>query len=983
MRNSIALATLVLVVLAAGVATAQKIPTGTLTGSVTDGKLPLPGATVTLTSPNQQGARTAYSTENGDYFFDLLAPGAYVVRFALDGFEAIETAVKISGDLTSRVDAALPQVKAIAEEVTVTGSYETISTTASSAASKEASLVQLLPVSRDVASYVTLTPGVVTLGNSGSIQIAGAVSSENLYVINGVAAIDTTGGTLLPLYIEDAIQETTTSVTSVSAEYGRFTGGVVSTLTKSGGNEFHGSLRLNLTNPKWTAPTPLTVARTDEVGTIWEGTLGGFVLKDRLWFFLGGRTTSQVTSMQTYPPVSIPVDQTTRQNRVEGKLTLSLTPDHRVVASYLGLETAWENYVFPAPTYDLDSFYPRQIPQDLEALNYSGVLSNTFFVEGQYSARHMTFQNSGSRYTDIERGTPVEDWSQGYRVLYNSPPFCAVCPGGPERRGTTDAFLKASWFVPTARAGSHDVRLGVDLFDDTLKSNNWQSGSGYFLLVSRVNIVGTGTGAKYYPVIVPGESGIQYNPIYQLSKGDHFKTQSAFANDAWRLDRHFTFNVGVRYDKNDSTDQSGNKVAKDSKVSPRIAVAWDPKGDGATQLSAGYAQYVAAMSKAMGEQQSVAGQPASISYYYGGPAINATGNEVETREALRQVFAWVDSIGGLAGHPELLAGGWLPGYTTRIGNDLRSPSTTEWTLGVTRRLGSRGMVRLDLVDRSWTDLYAYRLDTTTGRSEDPYGNTYDLALVENDPTVARRYRAVMVQADYRLGDRLRLGGDYTLSRLSGNDSGYRWAVGNSNYYYPEYRDLSWYAPEGDLPGDHRHKLNVWGSWDAVGTRTIALNVSLLQRYFSGQPYYAASGNVLVRPYVANPGYLHPPKYTYYTFTAPDAFHTDPVYATDLAVTFTLKIGGWLQVYVNPQVQNVFDNQAALVVNQQVFVNYQKPNNLARFNPFTDTPKECPQNTTCNLADGYNWQKGPNFGKPMTPTAYQTPRTFLLNVGLRF
>ena len=90
-----------LALLLVSVAAGQKIPTGTLTGHVTDGKLPLPGVTVTVTSPNLQGARTGTSTVNGDYVLELLPPGFYTVTFALDGFYTVDTTVKLSADLTA------------------------------------------------------------------------------------------------------------------------------------------------------------------------------------------------------------------------------------------------------------------------------------------------------------------------------------------------------------------------------------------------------------------------------------------------------------------------------------------------------------------------------------------------------------------------------------------------------------------------------------------------------------------------------------------------------------------------------------------------------------------------------------------------------------------------------------------------------------------------------------------------------------------
>jgi outer membrane receptor protein involved in Fe transport len=105
-----------------GTALGQKIPAGILTGHVTDGKLPLPGVTVTVTSPNLQGTRTAYSTVNGDYILDLLPPGLYTVKFEIAGFETVQTTVKLSGDLTSTVDAVMLQAVKLAEQVTVTGS---------------------------------------------------------------------------------------------------------------------------------------------------------------------------------------------------------------------------------------------------------------------------------------------------------------------------------------------------------------------------------------------------------------------------------------------------------------------------------------------------------------------------------------------------------------------------------------------------------------------------------------------------------------------------------------------------------------------------------------------------------------------------------------------------------------------------------------------------------------------------------------------
>ncbi len=222
-----------------------QVPTGNITGHVTDGKDALPGVTVTVTSPNLQGSRTAVTTASGDYIIRFLPPGDYRVRFELQGFQTLDTTIKISAAQDARLDAAMPQAK-VAEEVTVTGSYETISATATASTTFESKLMNSLPVARDVGSYVSLTPGTANTGPNGATVIGGAMSFESLYMVNGVQVQDNIRLTALPLYIEDSIQESTTSISNVSAEYGRFSGGVVNTLTKSGGNEFHASLRLNL-----------------------------------------------------------------------------------------------------------------------------------------------------------------------------------------------------------------------------------------------------------------------------------------------------------------------------------------------------------------------------------------------------------------------------------------------------------------------------------------------------------------------------------------------------------------------------------------------------------------------------------------------------------------------------------------------------------------------------------------------------------------
>jgi hypothetical protein len=252
---------------------AQTNPTGTLTGHVTDGKVALPGVTVSVTSPNLQGTRTAVTAVTGDYILAFLPAGEYKVRFELSGFQTLDTSIKLSAAQVSRLDATMPESK-VAEEVTVTGTYETISSANQAATTMTQDLLNQLPTARNIVAAVQLAPGVVD-GPNGYAMISGAQQYENLYLVNGVAVNDNIRNTPTALYIEDAVQEVTTQTSGISAEYGRFSGGVVNMLTRSGGNELHGSIRDSLTSDKWAAKTPKTTSRNDTINNTYEATLGG------------------------------------------------------------------------------------------------------------------------------------------------------------------------------------------------------------------------------------------------------------------------------------------------------------------------------------------------------------------------------------------------------------------------------------------------------------------------------------------------------------------------------------------------------------------------------------------------------------------------------------------------------------------------------------------------------------------------------------
>ena len=205
------------------------------------------------------------------------------------------------------------------------------------------------------------------------------------------------------------------------------------------------------------------------------------------------------------------------------------------------------------------------------------------------------------------------------------------------------------------------------------------------------------------------------------------------------------------------------------------------------------------------EDGSAAGRPAHINYEYHGPAINSdenAPNPVPAGQALTTLFDWFFANGGtgrpVSGTPS------IPGQSLRVGEGLVSPSSYEYTLGVTKRLGTKGLIRIDGVWREFRDFYTLRADLTTGKVTDSAGRAVDMQIITNSNAPERTYKALIVQMAERIGERLRVNANYTLSKTRGNfDGDDRSTTGgvienNTLLFYPEYGQARWRAPSGDL-----------------------------------------------------------------------------------------------------------------------------------------------------------------------------------------
>ncbi|HEX9163638.1 MAG TPA: TonB-dependent receptor [Thermoanaerobaculia bacterium] len=981
--------------------------TSALTGNVTTTGKPLPGVTVTVSSDALLGTRTTVTGASGDYSFPALPPGRYDVSFELEGMQTQNRRAELKLAETSRVDAEL-KVSAVAESITVTATSPSVLETPQVSTNLDAKLVETLPVGRRIQDRVTLAPGVQTSGTNGQIVINGAQSFDNLFLVNGVVVNENVRGQPQAAVIEDAIQETTLLTGGVSAEYGRFTGGVVSTITKSGGNEFSGSLRDNVTNDRWVSKTPIETAdHIARMNNVYEATFGGRILRDRLWFFSAGRKENSSTSNQTVAPQGIaplPYASTRDEKRYEGKLTGNITSKHTLVGSYLRVDNTQANTSF-GNIADLASLRSVGNPIKLWSGHYNGIITNNLLVEALYSQKDFSIVGGGASARDLINGTLLRDRATGWRAW--SPTFCGVCP--PKERNNRDWAAKGSYFLSTQSMGSHNLVTGYDEFHELRNENNFQSGSdwrffGDFIFAN--NQVFIHADPKNDPSSSNAHSRFEWDPLLGLSQTSDFVTRSVFLNDKWNLTQKWSFSLGLRYDKESGHNQALVKTVDDSRISPRFGVIYDLMGDGRHRASFTYGRYAAKIDQGPADSTATGGRYATYLFNYRGPEINPIGTPadqlVPTAQVLQQVFAWLQANAFVNGQGDpnspLVFSSSVPGLNVRLDNPLKSPFMDEVTAGYGMQIGGNGFIRADLIHRIWGDFYVIRRDLSTGKTPD---GKLDVGQIQNGGSsdFQRNYNGLQLQGTYRLLGHLNVGGNYTLSRLRGNVEGEEFNNGTvpvgviqpggnevfESPTFPEYTSFAQNRPVGFLQEDIRHRANLWVQVDPpipYGT----MNLSVLERYHSGQSYSAAAA---INPAgITNPGYAKPPSAVQYYFSPRGAFRLDGITSTDFNLTYSFPITR-VNLFLKADLLNAFDQHgvenvesttstAGPVINKTVRV-------LKSFNPFTDTPVACPQGQTVAQCQalGANYQLDAAFGTATNKDAYQVPRTYRFAVGLRF
>ena len=639
-------------ILLAATAMAQ-INTADLTGTVADesGGV-LRDAEVVLVSHETGARRIARTDLAGRYSFEQLPPGTYRLTAQSAGFQ---TEVVSQMDLPVGRKAVLDlrlRVGEVKTETVVATNAEMIELRDSSLShAMQNNAIRELPLNgRDFAQLALLQPGVapsVRTSDSGGpgtkLSIEGNRPSQVSFLMDGSDINDannnTPGSAAGVLIGVDTLQEFRVVTNAFSAEYGRASGGVVSTVTKSGTNALHGSLFEFLRNSDLDArnyfdskTAPIPPFKRNQFGVEADGP----VVKNRTFFLGSFEAVRQRLGVTT---VSVVPGADARQGNIPGQPQIAVNPS---VPGYLALVPLPNGQMFADGTGQYSTAASQPTDETFLAGRLDHRLSDATSLFARFT--YDTALNSvpdgfnlsradsrslnhyltlGATHTFNERllDTFRFSYNRSYSastIDYLRPvdPSLSFLPGEPLGQISVTGFfsLGPSRFSPSfstlslyqfsndlARiSGRHSLKIGGDYRFYTLPTIRPQSPYGYYQFSSLVNF------------LTAKPSSVEMTlPSSTLARNWRQSMVTAYIQDDIRLTRRITLNAGLRYER-ESLPVEANGLSANLRnpvsdaqptigpmfvnptnrgFAPRVGVAWDPFGDGKTSVRAAFGLY--------------------------------------------------------------------------------------------------------------------------------------------------------------------------------------------------------------------------------------------------------------------------------------------------------------------------------------------------------------------------------------------------------
>ena len=627
---SISLGVTALTVAVGPVAMAQSNASGNIYGQATA------GATVVAESVDTNAKRRTTADAAGRFTINGVPTGSYNVQL-LSGDKVISTR-KVEVLIGQGVDASFASGTQSIESVEVTARRQTIDVSSSnSGVTFTAKELEKLPVALSVASIIQLAPnttrGDSRYGGGNAPSFGGASASENAYYINGFPVTNVlyqVGFSQLPF---GSIGQAQILSGGYGAEFGRSTGGVVNITTKSGTNEFEfgvasdwspaqlrgKSKELYFANTGGarngaTDNTLRLVQSRDQFDSLrYNASVGGPIIKDKLFFYVNAETTRNYSeSVNTQSNAGSPLGVTdngfaavtTNNPRYVAKLDWNITDNHHLeytqIRDQVNQERKFYGFDYRTQTqtpvqaggisYVNSGPSPVASPSgaDLKIAKYTGYFTENIKFEALYG-------KSNTPHTTLPLGfnpSLFQTFSEGADrlpgVVYNNPQTAqagsySLVPGAEDKQKVYRLDLE--WKI-----GSHTARIGIDNNKTNSTAGDGLAGGGLWQYGNSGGNPNTiAPGATISPAAsgtISGAQGLFVQRIFSNTATKPSVKQSAqFIEDRWQFTNNLLLTLGLRNEQ--FSNYNGDNqvyVQQRHQLAPRLAAAWDAKGDGSLKI---------------------------------------------------------------------------------------------------------------------------------------------------------------------------------------------------------------------------------------------------------------------------------------------------------------------------------------------------------------------------------------------------------------
>jgi hypothetical protein len=768
----------------------QSRETGAIKGKVVDqdGK-PIPGVSVILTSSALvQGKITTITDDNGRFRFVALTPGEYSVEASLEGFKPIKrTGLRLHIGMTLTVDLKLT-IGNFKETIVVKAKPPLVdvkdSSTASTNLSKE--LLQNIPNSQFVTNIVNLAPGV-----SNNSAFGGAASSGISYQVDGVDVSDPEGGSAWVFLDYNIVEEAKVMGVGLPAEYGGFTGAIMNTVTKSGGNNFQGHFEALYQSDSWNSSNSddpnLKPAKQGYMDFSLH--LGGPIVKDKVWFFLG----LQYYRTKNYPAgFPDPIDY--KQPRGFIKLTFQPNRDNRVQLFfeydvYNGINRGANALTKPEATVRQTS------PDKVWNLSYLHIFSDKTFMEAKLSGY------VGYYYLEPEEGRDISghrDLVTGWNTVNAGYHYLAD-------RSHYQVNASVSHHAEDFIKGSHDFKFGVEVEKNWVRNRYGYNGKNSIVYAD----------SNGQPYMAYGYEG--YDTDVKTTRA------SFYAQDSWSISDNLTINPGVRFNMYRGYLTHLNKtVYKPNGIAPRVGITYDVFGDHTTAIKAHYGKFYEGI---------------FTSYF----------SNLDPQHSDFIIYL-VPQYGTLN---EILRFPYENSYS--IDDNIKHPYMNQYTVGIEREIMRDVSISLtyihrenkDLIDSvNTTGLFVEKTitDPDNGQKYDVWNQTNpgtDKYIITNPKkaqypivqfTPQRKYDGMEFVINKRFSNNWQLLASYVYGKATGNyDNNMASNIGQSGMFKDPNNQIN---SEGHLTNDPTHMLKLQGTV----ILPLDINFSFYFSYITGNTY---------------------------------------------------------------------------------------------------------------------------------------------------